>query len=195
MAAAAAAASLAMATSFGLHAAGAHVSDGAPFVPIGPPPYSLFPHLPAAAAAAAAQAPPAGRRTQSSPPQPPQPPAPTAAARLRSTPRDGLSIGSRHVGRPGAGAGGGSSDGTMELQGSAFGSMDPEARARRAAALQKFRDKRSKRCFTKKIHYTSRKQLAEARPRVRGQFVRIPPGGTAEDMEDGAALLALAGSG
>ena len=28
-------------------------------------------------------------------------------------------------------------------------------------------------CFTKKIRYESRKQLANARPRVRGQFVKI----------------------
>lgn len=28
-------------------------------------------------------------------------------------------------------------------------------------------------CFTKKVRYKSRKQLANARPRVRGQFVRV----------------------
>ena len=28
-------------------------------------------------------------------------------------------------------------------------------------------------CFTKKIRYESRKQLAKARPRVKGQFVRV----------------------
>lgn len=28
-------------------------------------------------------------------------------------------------------------------------------------------------CFTKKIRYESRKQLAQARPRVKGQFVRV----------------------
>lgn len=28
-------------------------------------------------------------------------------------------------------------------------------------------------CFTKKIRYESRKQLANARPRVKGQFVRV----------------------
>ena len=31
-------------------------------------------------------------------------------------------------------------------------------------------------CFTKKIRYESRKQLAQARPRVKGQFVRMPSG-------------------
>ena len=28
-------------------------------------------------------------------------------------------------------------------------------------------------CFTKKIRYESRKQLAQTRPRVKGQFVRV----------------------
>lgn len=44
--------------------------------------------------------------------------------------------------------------------------------AQRRAALTKFRQKRKERCFEKKIRYQSRKQLAEQRPRVRGQFVR-----------------------
>ncbi|PSR95791.1 Two-component response regulator-like [Actinidia chinensis var. chinensis] len=43
---------------------------------------------------------------------------------------------------------------------------------RREAALLKFRQKRKDRCFEKKIRYVNRKQLAERRPRVRGQFVR-----------------------
>lgn len=43
---------------------------------------------------------------------------------------------------------------------------------RREAALIKFRQKRKERCFDKKIRYVNRKQLAERRPRVRGQFVR-----------------------
>ncbi|KAJ4969789.1 hypothetical protein NE237_002888 [Protea cynaroides] len=43
---------------------------------------------------------------------------------------------------------------------------------KREAALIKFRQKRKDRCFDKKIRYVNRKQLAERRPRVRGQFVR-----------------------
>ncbi|CAN4116995.1 unnamed protein product [Withania somnifera] len=42
----------------------------------------------------------------------------------------------------------------------------------RAAALTKFRQKRKERCFEKKVRYQNRKELAEQRPRVRGQFVR-----------------------
>lgn len=68
---------------------------------------------------------------------------------------------------------------------------DAAQKARREAALKKFKEKRANRCFVKKIRYTSRKQLAEARPRNRGQFVRVvkaeEPG-----QEEGAALLALA---
>lgn len=43
---------------------------------------------------------------------------------------------------------------------------------RREAALMKFRQKRKERCFDKKIRYANRKQLANRRPRARGQFVR-----------------------
>ncbi|CAA3012995.1 two-component response regulator-like APRR1 [Olea europaea subsp. europaea] len=42
---------------------------------------------------------------------------------------------------------------------------------RREAALMKFKQKRKERCFDKKIRYANRKQLAERRPRVKGQFV------------------------
>ncbi|XVE61770.1 hypothetical protein DITRI_Ditri06bG0066500 [Diplodiscus trichospermus] len=44
--------------------------------------------------------------------------------------------------------------------------------AHREAALTKFCQKRRERCFRKKVRYQSRKQLAEQRPRIRGQFVR-----------------------
>lgn len=47
----------------------------------------------------------------------------------------------------------------------------PDLATARRAALTKYRIKRSRRCFQKKIRYESRKQLANARPRVRGQFV------------------------
>ncbi|KEH33446.1 timing of cab expression 1/PRR response regulator [Medicago truncatula] len=55
------------------------------------------------------------------------------------------------------------------------GSSSSEAKLskvdRREAALIKFRQKKKERCFDKKIRYVNRKQLAERRPRVRGQFV------------------------
>jgi len=44
-------------------------------------------------------------------------------------------------------------------------------------------------CFTKKIRYESRKQLAQARPRVKGQFVRMPSG-AAEPSEADVILEA-----
>ena len=49
------------------------------------------------------------------------------------------------------------------------------ATSNRAAALEKFREKRKARTFTKKIRYMSRKKLAEARPRFRGQFLKHDP--------------------
>ncbi|CAM8897785.1 unnamed protein product [Rhodiola kirilowii] len=42
----------------------------------------------------------------------------------------------------------------------------------RLDALNKYRQKKKERCFRKKVRYQSRKQLAEQRPRVKGQFVR-----------------------
>ena len=49
------------------------------------------------------------------------------------------------------------------------------ARCDAAQALHKYKQKRKNLCFTKKIRYESRKQLAQARPRVKGQFVRMTP--------------------
>eukprot|EP00195_Chlamydomonas_chlamydogama_P005520 CAMPEP_0202894608 /NCGR_PEP_ID=MMETSP1392-20130828/3977_1 /ASSEMBLY_ACC=CAM_ASM_000868 /TAXON_ID=225041 /ORGANISM="Chlamydomonas chlamydogama, Strain SAG 11-48b" /LENGTH=1255 /DNA_ID=CAMNT_0049579353 /DNA_START=133 /DNA_END=3900 /DNA_ORIENTATION=+ len=48
----------------------------------------------------------------------------------------------------------------------------PEPRRRRALALDKYRKKRKNLKFSKTIRYESRKQLAQQRPRVRGQFVK-----------------------
>ncbi|GLI67817.1 hypothetical protein VaNZ11_012097 [Volvox africanus] len=44
--------------------------------------------------------------------------------------------------------------------------------AARLAALAKYLEKRKHRNFQKKVRYESRKRLAEARPRIRGQFVK-----------------------
>ena len=52
---------------------------------------------------------------------------------------------------------------------------EPSQKERRAQALHKFRQKKKNLCFTKKIRYESRKQLAQARPRIKGQFVRTQP--------------------
>ena len=43
-------------------------------------------------------------------------------------------------------------------------------------------------CFTKKIRYESRKQLAQARPRIKGQFVRVPVGGSEAALGSGELL-------
>jgi hypothetical protein len=55
-----------------------------------------------------------------------------------------------------------------------------------AQALHKYKQKRKNLCFTKKIRYESRKQLAQARPRVKGQFVRMAPTAAAPalDLDD-----------
>lgn len=58
---------------------------------------------------------------------------------------------------------------------------------RRAAALVKFKQKKKDRCYDKKIRYMNRKQLAEKRPRVRGQFVRQVNGVDIE-LNDSPAL-------
>ncbi|GLT70071.1 hypothetical protein SLA2020_421720 [Shorea laevis] len=53
--------------------------------------------------------------------------------------------------------------------------VDQNRSTQREVALNKFRQKRKERCFTKKVRYQSRKKLAEQRPRLRGQFVRHVP--------------------
>ncbi|KAK1558927.1 hypothetical protein Q3G72_008370 [Acer saccharum] len=53
-----------------------------------------------------------------------------------------------------------------------FRGTDSHRSSQREAALTKFRLKRKDRCFEKKVRYQSRKNLAEQRPRVKGQFVR-----------------------
>lgn len=42
----------------------------------------------------------------------------------------------------------------------------------RALAVERFLRKRARRSFTKKVRYAGRKELADARPRVRGMFVK-----------------------
>eukprot|EP00198_Chlamydomonas_reinhardtii_P012471 XP_001701808.1 response regulator of potential two component system [Chlamydomonas reinhardtii] len=53
------------------------------------------------------------------------------------------------------------------------------ASAARLAAVAKYLEKRKHRNFQKKVRYESRKRLAEARPRVRGQFVKAGTAGAA----------------
>ncbi|KAK9817927.1 hypothetical protein WJX72_004443 [[Myrmecia] bisecta] len=67
---------------------------------------------------------------------------------------------------------------TMPVEGSP---SEPSHKDRRMQALHKFKQKRKNLNFTKKIRYESRKQLAQARPRVKGQFVRVPPVDGADD--------------
>merc|ERR1740138_275792 len=68
------------------------------------------------------------------------------------------------------GASGASGAGTLE---GALGPAEQTRAERRAAAYEKFRQKKKSLNFGKKIRYASRKQLAEARPRVKGQFVKV----------------------
>ncbi|XP_022767432.1 two-component response regulator-like APRR7 isoform X2 [Durio zibethinus] len=71
------------------------------------------------------------------------------------------------------GIAGKSGSGDASGSGSGSGSKADQSKfAHREAALTKFRQKRKERCFRKKVRYQSRKQLAEQRPRIRGQFVR-----------------------
>ncbi|KAM0053356.1 putative response regulator and transcription factor RR-A-type family [Helianthus debilis subsp. tardiflorus] len=71
------------------------------------------------------------------------------------------------TGKSGGGGSGGSGGGSgSEIR------KDPHKSAQREAALIKFLEKKKDRCFKKKIRYQNRKQLAEQRPRVRGQFVK-----------------------
>ncbi|XP_073153404.1 two-component response regulator-like APRR7 [Henckelia pumila] len=70
------------------------------------------------------------------------------------------------------GQAGKSGSGDANNSGGGGNRMDETKLAQREAALNKFRQKRKERCFTKKVRYQNRKKLAEQRPRVRGQFVK-----------------------
>lgn len=59
----------------------------------------------------------------------------------------------------------------------------------REAALVRFRQKRRERRFGKLIRYDCRKKLADARPRVKGRFVRIKAEDTDADNEEGAQVV------
>lgn len=59
----------------------------------------------------------------------------------------------------------------------------------REAALVRFRQKRSERRFGKLIRYDCRKKLADARPRVKGRFVRIKNDELGEDESECAQVV------
>ena len=48
--------------------------------------------------------------------------------------------------------------------------MDETERNKRAESIQRYREKRDRRHFDKKIRYQSRKAYAEKRPRIKGRF-------------------------
>jgi hypothetical protein len=57
------------------------------------------------------------------------------------------------------------------------------AGAEREARVQRYREKRKNRRFKKTIRYASRKAYAEARPRIKGRFVKRDPAVAAPDSD------------
>jgi hypothetical protein len=55
---------------------------------------------------------------------------------------------------------------------------------RRAQAIARFLKKRKERKFEKKVRYESRQKLAESRPRVRGQFVKLDKSLSKEQQQE-----------
>ncbi|KAE8777111.1 CONSTANS-like protein CO8 [Hordeum vulgare] len=62
--------------------------------------------------------------------------------------------------------------------------------ADRAARVMRYREKRKNRKFHKTIRYASRKAYAEARPRVKGRFVKRPAAAATDDGNTSAAEAA-----
>jgi len=67
-------------------------------------------------------------------------------------------------------------NGTMDLSGSENATMASQATQLtgldREARVMRYREKRKNRKFEKTIRYASRKAYAEARPRIKGRFVK-----------------------
>ncbi|OEL28521.1 hypothetical protein BAE44_0010461 [Dichanthelium oligosanthes] len=61
------------------------------------------------------------------------------------------------------------------------------AAAERVARVQRYREKRKNRKFQKTIRYASRKAYAEARPRIKGRFVKRAAGASAGSTSDNDA--------
>ncbi|XP_062193001.1 zinc finger protein CO3-like [Phragmites australis] len=59
--------------------------------------------------------------------------------------------------------------------------------AEREARVRRYREKRKNRKFQKTIRYASRKAYAEARPRIKGRFVKRPAGAGSDDDAKAAA--------
>ena len=76
--------------------------------------------------------------------------------------------------------------GAVEHQQSAFSNAGAKGTCakRRAEAIARYLKKRKDRNFEKKVRYASRKRLAEARPLIRGQFVRLKEGEEEEEEEE-----------
>lgn len=61
-------------------------------------------------------------------------------------------------------------------------------REERLEALQRFREKKRRRQFQKRVRYMVRKRLAETRPRYKGRFSKPPPGENYDDGTPGPPL-------
>ncbi|CAO2189091.1 unnamed protein product [Urochloa humidicola] len=64
------------------------------------------------------------------------------------------------------------------------------AAAERVARVQRYREKRKNRKFQKTIRYASRKAYAEARPRIKGRFVKRAAGAAASSSDNDSAAAA-----
>lgn len=60
-------------------------------------------------------------------------------------------------------------------------------------ALARFREKKRRRQFQKRVRYMVRKRLAETRPRYKGRFSKPPPGEMYDDGTPGPAVAVKEG--